>query len=81
MRHEGLNQEVGEDTYGFLDRDLSLHPLHDPCFDLVPVLVDSEKAGLASALDKLIGLDHKLLSQKPRVLLKDKIERMLKTDT
>ena len=59
MRHEGLDQELSQDTINSLDSLGLAGTLLNPCSGLSPGLVQGQKAALASSLDELIGLCDK----------------------
>lgn len=60
MRHEGLNQELSQDTIDSLDSLGFAGTLLNPSSSLSPGLVQGQKTALASSLDELIGLCDKL---------------------
>mmetsp|Transcript_71915 Transcript_71915/g.155306 ORF Transcript_71915/g.155306 Transcript_71915/m.155306 type:complete len:858 (-) Transcript_71915:25-2598(-) len=71
VRHHRLDEEVRELARDALDLLLLAHAVHDPGLRLIVVLVDGDEAGLAAALDELIGLGHELLGLQPRVRIED----------
>jgi hypothetical protein len=69
VRHEGLNQELTQDTRDGLNLNVLGSTGLNPLAGLSPGLVQSEETALASALDQLIRLRDELGagSQEPRV--------------
>jgi hypothetical protein len=83
VRHEGLNEELTQDTGDSLNLDVLGGTGLNPLTGLSPGLVQGEETALASALDQLIGLSDKLGAgdQEPRVgdlsLVKDILDGLV----
>lgn len=60
MRHEGLDQELPQDTVDGLHALGLAGPRLDPLTGLLPCLVQGQKTALASPLDQLVGLCDEL---------------------
>lgn len=68
MRHEGLHQELAENTSDSLNLDILRGTSLNPVPGLSPGLVQGEQTALTPTLDQLIGFGDKLSTggQKPR---------------